>query len=170
LHEPHTHQQTLTLTHNTTTNHRKSPQVTAMSDAEAKPKQKKIAEKKTKGTTKKTKKAKGEKKKKQKKDPNEPKRSLSAFMLFSKAYRAQVKTENPEATFGELGKLIGQRWKDAKAEEKKKFQAQAEKDKAKYLKDKASYENKKASGGKKKEESAEESGGDDESGEESDNE
>lgn len=43
-----------------------------------------------------------EKKKRTKKDPSAPKRGLSAYMFFSQASRAQVKEDNPDATFGKL--------------------------------------------------------------------
>lgn len=33
-------------------------------------------------------------------------------MMYSQAVRPQVKKDNPEATFGELGKLIGAQWND----------------------------------------------------------
>lgn len=39
-----------------------------------------------------------------------PKRPLSAFMYFSQDQRAAVKAANPEATFGELGKLLAEKW------------------------------------------------------------
>lgn len=45
-----------------------------------------------------------------KKDPNEPKRPMSSFMLMSQKYRAKIKAKNPDATFGQLGKLIGEKW------------------------------------------------------------
>lgn len=36
------------------------------------------------------------------KDPNKPKRNMSAFFLYSQAYRSQVKTDHPEAPFGDI--------------------------------------------------------------------
>jgi len=44
------------------------------------------------------------KKRRQKKwkDPNKPKRNMSAFFLYSQAYRSQVKEDNPEAKFGDI--------------------------------------------------------------------
>ena len=36
------------------------------------------------------------------KDPNKPKRNMSAFFLYSQAFRAQVKEENPDAAFGDI--------------------------------------------------------------------
>lgn len=70
--------------------------------------------------------------KRQKKDKNAPKKGMTAFMLFSQAHREAVKAANPAATFGEIGKLLGDKWKSASESEKKKFQLEAEKDKARY--------------------------------------
>jgi hypothetical protein len=36
-----------------------------------------------------------------KKDPKAPKRALSAYMFFSQDWRERIKTENPDAGFGE---------------------------------------------------------------------
>eukprot|EP00026_Physarum_polycephalum_P017666 Phypoly_transcript_18969.p1 GENE.Phypoly_transcript_18969~~Phypoly_transcript_18969.p1 ORF type:complete len:192 (+),score=47.18 Phypoly_transcript_18969:3-578(+) len=80
------------------------------------------------GAKKGTKKAKGEK---------GPKRPASAYLLFANENRAKVKKANPDATFGELGKLLGEAWSNATAADKKKFTALADKDKARYEKEKA---------------------------------
>ena len=91
---------------------------------------------------KKRKKAKGgksPKKKKRKKDPNAPKRGLSAFMFFSKEMRPKIQEKNPEASFGETGKLLGEAWKNVTDEEKKKFEDMAEADKGRYKKAMESY-------------------------------
>jgi hypothetical protein len=34
-------------------------------------------------------------------DPNKPKRAMSAFFLYSQAFRSQVKVDHPEASFGD---------------------------------------------------------------------
>ena len=77
--------------------------------------------------------------------PNAPKRALSAYMIFSNEQRVSwqlfrsrvrdeanaerpllpnapqqtVKEENPDATFGEMGKLLGARWKEMDENAKK---------------------------------------------------
>jgi hypothetical protein len=56
---------------------------------------------------------------KAKKDPKAPKRALSAYMFFSQDWRERVKAENPDAGFGEIGKLLGARWKELSDDEKK---------------------------------------------------
>ena len=38
------------------------------------------------------------------------KRSPSAYIIFASEMRPTVKAENPDATFGELGKLLGAKW------------------------------------------------------------
>ncbi|OMJ29543.1 Non-histone chromosomal protein 6 [Smittium culicis] len=74
-----------------------------------------------------------------KKDENAPKRGLSSYMFFSQEYREQVKRENPEATFGQLGKLMGDKWKSMTDEQKKPYAIKAEIDKKRYEKEKAEY-------------------------------
>lgn len=60
-------------------------------------------------------------KRKAKGDGKAPKkaRAPSAYILFSAETRAEIKSENPDATFGELGALLGQRWKSMDDEDKK---------------------------------------------------
>jgi len=51
--------------------------------------------------------------KKEKKAPKEPgaKRQASPFIVFCNEKRPEVKAKNPEATFGEMGKILGAMWK-----------------------------------------------------------
>ncbi|KAJ1548217.1 Non-histone chromosomal protein 6 [Nowakowskiella sp. JEL0078] len=69
---------------------------------------------------------------KAKKDPNEPKKPLSSFMLFSSEQRAKIKEENPEFSFGEIGKEVGARWRALNDAEKKVYKDRELKEKAKY--------------------------------------
>lgn len=89
---------------------------------------------------------------KPKKDPNAPKRPLSAYMLFSQDKRAEVKEEKPDVTFGEIGKILGAKWKEADEAERKPYEDKAAAEKARYEKEKAAYdaENPDAAGKKKK--------------------
>jgi len=66
-----------------------------------------------------------------------PKRPTSAYILYSKDHRDKVKKANPEATFAELAKLVAEAWSNAPAADKKKYDALAAKDKARYEKEKA---------------------------------
>ncbi|KAG6841390.1 hypothetical protein C0991_011554 [Blastosporella zonata] len=81
---------------------------------------------------------------KSKKDPKAPKRALSAYMFFSQDWRERIKAENPDAGFGEVGKLLGAKWKELDEEEKKPYVEQAAKDKTRAEDEKAAYDGKKA--------------------------
>lgn len=67
-----------------------------------------------------------------KKDPNEPKRPLSSFMLFSQKHRDEIKAKNPDVSFGQVGKLLGQSWKDISPEEKAVIENETAEAKAAY--------------------------------------
>ncbi|GJE99148.1 high mobility group box domain-containing protein [Phanerochaete sordida] len=79
---------------------------------------------------------------KAKKDKNAPKRALSAYMFFSQDWRERVKAENPDASFGEIGKLLGTKWKELDDEEKKPYAEQAARDKERAEQEKKDYDNK----------------------------
>ncbi|KZS95401.1 hypothetical protein SISNIDRAFT_452003 [Sistotremastrum niveocremeum HHB9708] len=81
-----------------------------------------------------------------KKDPNAPKRALSAYMFFSQDWRERIKTENPDAGFGEVGKLLGAKWKELDESEKKPYIERAAKDKQRAEEEKADYGAKAGSG------------------------
>lgn len=74
-----------------------------------------------------------------KKDPDAPKRSLSAYMFFANENRDIVRSENPGIAFGQVGKLLGERWKALSAEEKVPYETKAETDKKRYEKEKAEF-------------------------------
>ncbi|KAL7492365.1 hypothetical protein ACHAWT_002550 [Skeletonema menzelii] len=71
-------------------------------DAAAKPKKAKATKAKAKGSPK-------------------AKKPLTGYMLFAKEMRPKVKEENPEMSFGELGKELGARWRALSEEEKGKY-------------------------------------------------
>lgn len=52
------------------------------------------------------------------KDPNEPQKPLSAYALFFRDTQAAIKGQNPNATFGEVSKIVVSMW-DSLAEEQK---------------------------------------------------
>ncbi|KAH7872604.1 high mobility group box domain-containing protein [Lentinula edodes] len=94
----------------------------------------KVAEKSEKGS------------RKAKKDPKAPKRALSAYMFFSQDWRERIKAENPDAGFGEVGKLLGAKWKELEDEEKKPYVEQAARDKERAEEEKTAYDNKQKNG------------------------
>ncbi|CAO3696048.1 unnamed protein product [Umbelopsis ramanniana] len=98
--------------------------------------------KESKKDTKVSKRADDGKKRRAKKDPNAPKRGLSAYMFFSQAHRKTVQEENPEAGFGQIGKILGDKWKAMTDKDKEPYIAQAETDKKRYEKEKAAHDSK----------------------------
>lgn len=104
---------------------------------------------------------------KSKKDPAAPKRPLSAYMFFSQDHREKVKTENPDAGFGtylveiltvcatiadfvsylrfcnragDVGRLLGAKWKEMSDAEKKPYLDMANRDKLRAEAEKAAYQ------------------------------
>ena len=96
------------------------------------------AKAKTKGSTKKgsaKKPAKKVKAAKLKKDGTAKKaRAKNAFMYFSIENRPKIVAENPDLSFGEIGKEIGKQWREIKAADRKKYDALSAKDKARVAK------------------------------------
>ncbi|KAG0164994.1 Non-histone chromosomal protein 6 [Apophysomyces sp. BC1034] len=87
--------------------------------------------------------------------PSGPKRGLSAYMFFSQDQRQKVKEDNPDATFGrennlkilyggtnpsrlgQIGKILGEKWKNMTDTEKKPYVEKAAVDKERYESEKA---------------------------------
>ncbi|KAJ9663153.1 Non-histone chromosomal protein 6 [Neophaeococcomyces mojaviensis] len=76
---------------------------------------------------------------KKKKDPNAPKRGLSAYMFFANEMRDQVREENPGISFGQVGKVLGDRWKALSEKQRQPYEAKAATDKKRYEEEKAKY-------------------------------
>jgi len=76
---------------------------------------------------------------KRKKDPNAPKRGLSAYMFFANDNRDKVREDNPGIKFGDVGKILGEKWKELTDKEKGPYEAKAKADKERYESEKARY-------------------------------
>jgi len=74
------------------------------------------------------------------KDPNAPKRALSGFFWFSNEERGKVKAANPDFGVGDIAKELGKRWADCNELTKSRFEDMAEKDRARYDKEKVAYQ------------------------------
>ncbi|KAJ2000556.1 Non-histone chromosomal protein 6 [Coemansia thaxteri] len=74
-----------------------------------------------------------------KKDKTGPKRALSAYMFFSKDMRKTVQEENPDVSFGQIGRLLGDRWKGLNETEKAPYNARSEEDKQRFAREKANH-------------------------------
>jgi len=87
-------------------------------------------------------KSKVEGKRKKGKDPNAPKRGLSAYMFFANDNRDKVREDNPGIKFGEVGKMLGEKWKELTTKDKEPYDKKAKEDKERYEREKAEYANK----------------------------
>ncbi|BDD56939.1 Non-histone chromosomal protein 6 [Monascus purpureus] len=76
---------------------------------------------------------------KKKKDPNAPKRGLSAYMFFANEQREKVREENPGISFGQVGKMLGEKWKALSDDERRPYVEKAAADKKRYDEEKKSY-------------------------------
>ncbi|KAI1770830.1 Non-histone chromosomal protein 6 [Hypoxylon cercidicola] len=79
-------------------------------------------------------------KRKTKKDPNAPKRGLSAYMFFANEQRENVRDENPGISFGQVGKILGERWKALNDKQRAPYEAKAAADKKRYEDEKQAYQ------------------------------
>ncbi len=68
-----------------------------------------------------------------------PKKPATSFVLFSNTVREKVKAENPGIAFLDLGKKLGEMWRDMEPELKKSYIEQATQQKDKYLRDKRDW-------------------------------
>jgi len=64
---------------------------------------------------------------------------MSAFFLYSIDARPQVKGDNPDATFGEIARIISAQYKELSEKERKIYDDKAVADKARYEREMAAY-------------------------------
>ena len=79
------------------------------------------------------------KKPKKKKHPDAPKHPRCAYLFFVAENRELLKKKNPQLTFTEIAKMLGEMWKNMTPEEKSRFEIMAEEDKEKYRKAKDKF-------------------------------
>ncbi|XP_070506634.1 TOX high mobility group box family member 4-A-like isoform X2 [Chironomus tepperi] len=77
--------------------------------------------------------------KKKKKDPNEPQKPVSAYALFFRDTQAAIKGQNPNASFGEVSKIVASMWDVLAPEHKNVYKKKQEAAKKDYLKAIAAY-------------------------------
>jgi len=73
------------------------------------------------------------------KDPAAPKRNQSAYLLYQNAMRDTFKMQNPGMTFGQLAKYTSAMYAEMPPDEKEAWNARAEQDKVRYLRELESY-------------------------------
>lgn len=80
------------------------------------------------------------------KDPTKPKRGKSGFMFYCDEHRPKLIKKAREGggkvEIGKIAKILGENWKKVTKKEKTKYDALAEKDKVRYEKEIAEYNEK----------------------------
>ncbi|XP_070710610.1 TOX high mobility group box family member 4b isoform X2 [Pempheris klunzingeri] len=79
------------------------------------------------------------KKEKIRKDPNKPQKPVSAYALFFRDTQAAIKGQNPNATFGEVSKIVASMWDSLGEEQKQVYKRKNEAAKKDYFKALAEY-------------------------------
>ena len=105
----------------------------------------------------------GDESKEKKKSKSAAKRSPSAYMLFCKDFREEVKKENPDMKFGDITKTLGQMWRDLGSKKKKKYTEKAAELKEEFLNKNKNEENEDEKDDKNKSDSDSDSESDSES-------
>ena len=77
--------------------------------------------------------------KRRKKDPSAPKAPLNGYLVYFNRERTEMHQKNPHIGFGELTKIIANKWKEMPTEEKQRFINEADVDKERYVKEMADY-------------------------------
>jgi structure-specific recognition protein 1 len=73
-----------------------------------------------------------DKKKRSKKDKNAPKGAKSAYAIYVQQTRADLKASNPDASFGDLARLVADAWKNLTPDGRAKFEVLAKEDKSRF--------------------------------------
>lgn len=76
---------------------------------------------------------------KKRKDPNEPQKPVSAYALFFRDTQALIKGGNPNASFGEVSKIVASMWDQLDQDSKTAYKRRTEHAKKEYLKALAAY-------------------------------
>ena len=68
-----------------------------------------------------------------------PKGKGTSYMFYTNAVRASLKSSNPDLTFGELAKKMGEDWKALTVSEKEPYEEKARVDKERFDKEMSRY-------------------------------
>ncbi|CAI5465611.1 unnamed protein product [Closterium sp. Yama58-4] len=73
-----------------------------------------------------------------------PKRPMSAYIVFATHERPKVIREKPDLAFADIGRVIGERWRNLSVNDKLKYEQLSQKDKVRYAAELEAYNKAKA--------------------------
>lgn len=82
---------------------------------------------------------------KQRRDPKKPRRPKSSYLFYCDVHRTKlmddIRAEGKNIVISEISKVLGAEWKKLTSDDKKLFEAAAQKDRARYADEMQSYTN-----------------------------
>lgn len=82
---------------------------------------------------------------KQRRDPKKPRRPKSSYLFYCDVHRTKlmddIRAEGKNIVISEISKVLGAEWKKLTSDDKKPFEAAAQKDRARYADEMQSYTN-----------------------------
>jgi len=97
--------------------------------------------------------------KRRKQEKGGPKKPATAFVMFSNEKRDTVKAENPGISFTDIGRKLGEMWREMEPDVKKDYETRAMTAKDKYMLEKKAWLENKEKGGDAAEEKQSSPGG-----------
>ena len=94
--------------------------------------------------------AKKKRRQKDSKNPNSPKNPRTAYTFYMKDVRNDVAREYPKASFGEIGRIVGEKWRNIDEQTKSLYEKKATEDKNRYSMEMHEYIEPKSYGDKKR--------------------
>ena len=73
------------------------------------------------------------------KDPNKPKKPKSSYLFFTNDVRDKVREKHPNASMGEVSKIMGEMWQKLSEKDKVKYTEMASQDKERHEEEMDSY-------------------------------
>lgn len=64
---------------------------------------------------------------------------MSAYMYFAQQNRETVKQEDPSRSFGDIGRALGEKWRNMSPADKAPYEAKANEDKERYQRERDAY-------------------------------
>ncbi|XP_048827249.1 high mobility group protein 20A-like [Brienomyrus brachyistius] len=81
------------------------------------------------------------KKRKPQREVSAPRAPTTGYVIFVNEHKVRLRAENPDLPFTEITKMLGVHWSRLSAEDKQKYNTEAEQDKLRYIQELVAYQN-----------------------------